>query len=1418
MDIARLAWIRAGGHEAGRDGTGYLIGRRLVLTAWHTVAAHRATGTPWPLIKVRLGQSASATRLDDLPTATLAWHDDTADVALIELPAPPRLAPASPVRWGMIAGSGPARYTGLAFPRFADRAADGGPRPGVEQLGGTILPLSDDADVFLLDQDAAPDAVRPRTGPHPATEWDGASGAAVFCASSLVGVVTGLPVTHGSRRLIAVNAQRLMRDQAFVSLVSADCGKRPVAELVPRRVMDAAEAGLDGNPLRKLGPAQLFDRAGELDMLKRFCAGPDAFLWLQAPPYSGKTALVSWFVRHELPPGVEAAGFAVTRRPGEQSTREGYARSMARQLERIAGMRVQDWLGSDPAEWLEPLIAGAAKAVTERPSGGSLLLVVDGLDLDEGSSAQRIASLLPSVLPPGVRLLVTSRDLPEPAPRAGHLAHLDPAHATPGWRVLPLTPSQQATDERAELVAELRDWLSARQSAYQEIIGLLAVAGGLTANELVELVYGGPGTPDQVDEVRGSLRDMGRILVTERREPDGEQVHVFAHDTLLAIAGEELARSRSHHLRQLHAMADRCRDAGWPPWTPRFLIADYPGVLAGEKDHDRLIGLVTDAGRHDLMRMLSETDERAFDELRAAGGNVLATVASHALLAIERDRLVRRNQAIPAELPAAWAALGRTSHALTLANCIPNASRRHHALVKIVETVPGADEARDIAEKFAAPGPGHPDPDGQHALRATALAVAGGRKADVDLIAEALQAHQAISDPELGRESYRAILTAYARLTPDYAEEIVCRDEETFRRYHDAGVLPPVIEAMTERDPDRALRVALAAREMIIGDCQAPGADEATLQAAQWALDAIADALVEARPAHALEIARLTGYDLCAVKATAAEALRDPARGQALRPELGQIVTQAAARGDAGALAAVGPALAALDPARALEVARLLITARQGRSLMAHLAAPSRDGTEGGIIFVNTLTEEEAQARTLATVAAAVAPRAPGKGAELARRAQDHAARGTSLAPALVARACATAAVATAAVDAGLAWQTAQGITIPGWRAWALAGAAAAAARAGRSEAPGILRDAVTAAAALDAGATRGRVLATVAEAAARLTPDDVVGHLDGASQAYRQLRDAARGEPRDDPRARVEVLAAAARAACYAARGQSGRRKAKLEARARMLALTAITDIARASRARKDDDGDRTAELMAITAAAVAGLDPRWALKLARPVIDVTAARYPLDGAPASLYRTARVRDYMADMMPLTTASGPYEHGSTPIEMPDGRLHTPWEPDALADLALGFAASPQAAEHRDEEIWLADLAVQVARQLPEADVRAASLAAAADALAACDAGRAALLAAEASELYESGSLTAGRTAARLASAADRCGHHEIRRLAMLATRTALSGKQWIDAIPALGLLEPAGMPRVCEAVGAHAAETGSVPEADDLL
>jgi hypothetical protein len=127
---------------------------------------------------------------------------------------------------------------------------------------------------------------------------------------------------------------------------------------------------------------------------------------------------MAWFVLHP-PVGVRVVSFFVTTRFASQSDRKVFLEVVLEQLAEVAGQSMPNVLTeSNRQAWFGQLLHDAAVACHGR--GQRLVLVVDGLDEDQGATsspdAHSIAALLPAVPPAGMRVIVAGRpDPPVPA-------------------------------------------------------------------------------------------------------------------------------------------------------------------------------------------------------------------------------------------------------------------------------------------------------------------------------------------------------------------------------------------------------------------------------------------------------------------------------------------------------------------------------------------------------------------------------------------------------------------------------------------------------------------------------------------------------------------------------------------------------------------------------------------------------------------------------------------------------------------------------------------------------------------------------------------------------------------------------------------------------------------------------------------
>lgn len=409
--------------------------------------------------------------------------------------------------------------------------------------------------------------------------------------------------------------------------------------------------------VRRLAPAELVGREGELAELAAFCrADAPGYLWWRADAWAGKTALMARFALAP-PPGVRIVPFFVTARWAAQNDAAAYLDVVLEQLAELAAEPLPALLTAATREaHLLRLYGAAARACAGR--GERLVLLVDGLDEDRGVTtgpdAHSIAALLPHDLP----VIVSGRlnpPLPADVPETHPLR--DPAI------VRLLAPSPSARAIRVEAERELKHLLTAGGLPY-DLLGLLTAAGGgLTADDLAELT----------DEVPYRVRDLLRTGPGRTFAPAGP-AYLLAHEELAAQAREMLGvRELATFRTRLHSWADEWRGRGWPEGTPAYLLRGYAATLRATGDVERLVACALDAVRHDRLLAATGGDGAALAEVRAASEALLAggdrpdLVPLMLRLALRRDDLELSGGLVRPELAAGWAAVGEVDRAVALA-------------------------------------------------------------------------------------------------------------------------------------------------------------------------------------------------------------------------------------------------------------------------------------------------------------------------------------------------------------------------------------------------------------------------------------------------------------------------------------------------------------------------------------------------------------------------------------------------------------------------------------------------------------------------------------------------------------------------------------------------------------------------------
>lgn len=423
--------------------------------------------------------------------------------------------------------------------------------------------------------------------------------------------------------------------------------------------------------VRRIAPLELKGRDAELAELREFCMRPEAavpYMWWKGDAWTGKSALMSWFVMHP-PPGVQVVSFFITGRYASQDDRVAFAENVLEQLAVRAGGQALPGLSESTIDTrVMGMLAEAARTCQAR--GEHLVLVVDGLDEDRGVTGDRvhsIAALLPRRPAGGMRVIVSGRPSPPlPADVPSDHPLRDPSVGRP------LTTSLYASVARQEMEAALRR-LMRGSTVEQDLLGLLAAAnGGLSAADLTVLTGVGRWELAEVlDAVTGRSFASRPSLWSPGKRPD---VYLLAHDELRRSASEFLGLRLAGYREKIHWWAGSYAERGWPEDTPEYLLRGYAHMLAQQPNEPRLMVLAADGARHDRILAASGGDGDALAEIRAA----LAATAQDpdpdpavvACIAYQRDRVEDRNTAIPPELPVAWARLGYFGRADALGHSI----------------------------------------------------------------------------------------------------------------------------------------------------------------------------------------------------------------------------------------------------------------------------------------------------------------------------------------------------------------------------------------------------------------------------------------------------------------------------------------------------------------------------------------------------------------------------------------------------------------------------------------------------------------------------------------------------------------------------------------------------------------------------
>ncbi len=698
--VAVIAVFASGREQVG---TGYLVGKKLVLTAAHCTWDKNTHETPIRLRVRRASDGATA-------EVTEVVADADFDVATLQLASVPWTTELpSPVfarvdraHAGMLQDC-----EAIGYPLYQRRP--NGEWRGTGELHCTIY-LTDEAESGKLLMHEP--LIRPGpvsvvsergSGAAVSSPWDGLSGALLFHRGLAIGLIVEHDPGQGRSALRALTFDRLADRAAQFKDARrvADTLELPPVESLPWAKPDKEVWSAYVQQVLRIAPEAVRDRVLELAELSQFCTGDEGpYAWWQADAWAGKSALMSWFVLHP-PPGVRIVSFFITAQFPGQGDRAGFVDAVLEQLAEVVGRPLPPHLNDANGErHLLDLLDDAARTCRQR--GERLVLVVDGLDEDLGVTgapmAYSIAALLPVRPQQGMRVIVTGR----PDPPLPNDVPDDHPLRSPGI-VRFLKRSEYARVIRKEAEREVRR-LRSGSSTEQNVLGLLTAAGGgLSIEDVAELA------DLPAEDVKEALETVaGRTFRRQNSlwQPDtAPKVYGFAHKELPKIAADILGSRLDGYRQQIHTWAESYRHRHWPNATPEYLLNGYHGLLVATGDVPRMVALAADVERHDRMLYITRGDHSAVKEIIAAQQVVLAQPRSDlvamARLAIYRSALADRNAAIPTGLPAIWAMLGQPARGEALALSITGPYGQATALTALVEAVAGTgdlDRARVLAE------------------------------------------------------------------------------------------------------------------------------------------------------------------------------------------------------------------------------------------------------------------------------------------------------------------------------------------------------------------------------------------------------------------------------------------------------------------------------------------------------------------------------------------------------------------------------------------------------------------------------------------------------------------------------------------------------------------------------------------------
>ena len=400
------------------EGTGYLIGPKLILTAWHVLRPKDGQPEP-PSVEIRVLRNyiaaSSEDRLNTVPARRIWPPDNTdpgddLDFALL-ITEGSTSAGDRPIYWGEMPAWGETKVDALGFPDsaiFTNREFEG-LAPFQERdtraVSGMVIPgtgiKTRDAcgrstfDIVIRQEDEAATS---------ALGWKGISGAAVFEGPNLVGIIKDANEAQSLHRLRALPVQRLFLHDDVQNAI------RKEGLTVPERrsrsddydILGAKAFAASSRTFSATMAKPFYGRAKDLTALDRIMAEQErGVLLVRGEAGLGKSRLaVQWAEQCATTPDTTVLRHAFSVREPEGADRTAMVKSLLRQAAAALGPEA---LGGDKpgdaALWedrLEVLLRA------DQPHPFRLVLVLDALD-------EAAEAIEPWSVGRGVFVLVTCR-------------------------------------------------------------------------------------------------------------------------------------------------------------------------------------------------------------------------------------------------------------------------------------------------------------------------------------------------------------------------------------------------------------------------------------------------------------------------------------------------------------------------------------------------------------------------------------------------------------------------------------------------------------------------------------------------------------------------------------------------------------------------------------------------------------------------------------------------------------------------------------------------------------------------------------------------------------------------------------------------------------------------------------------------